>query len=52
MEVGRRRWKKLYRFPQIEGLEINVNFNMYDSKRHRVTLSNRNNRLLTYVHFV
>lgn len=26
MEVGRREWKKLYRFPQIEGLEVNVNF--------------------------
>lgn len=52
MGVGRRRWKKLYRFPQIEGLEINVNFSVYDSKRHSVTLSNGNNGLLTYVHFV
>lgn len=52
MEVGRREWKKLHRFPQIEGLEVNVNFSVYDSKRHSITLSNENNRLLTYVPFV
>lgn len=47
MEIGRRRWKKVYRFPQIDqGLEINF------SSRHSVTFSNGNNRLHTYIHFV